>query len=161
MTPERRRQVEELYHAARERTPDERASLLAETDSDLRRAVEERLANPSTFDLASPAPISPYDQTSTAPPDDRRPATVHHPGSLYPGVDIGSYHIEAPLGAGGMGEVYRARDRKLERDVAIKTLPSGVGNDAALLNRFRRLVLMVASVESRVAQADTDADRAE
>ena len=43
---------------------------------------------------------------------------------LSPGAQLGSYEIKAALGAGGMGEVYRARDKKLERDVEIKVLPS-------------------------------------
>ncbi len=43
--------------------------------------------------------------------------------SLEPGTTLGPYVIEAPIGAGGMGEVYKARDTKLDRDVAIKVLP--------------------------------------
>ena len=45
------------------------------------------------------------------------------------GTVLGSYQVVAPLGAGGMGEVYRARDTKLGRDVAIKILPDGFTND--------------------------------
>jgi serine/threonine protein kinase len=54
----------------------------------------------------------------------RRPAAIHyHPMPLEPGSNLGPYEIIAPLGAGGMGEVYRARDPRLNRDVAIKFLP--------------------------------------
>ena len=57
---------------------------------------------------------------------------------LAPGASLGSYEIVAPIGAGGMGEVYRARDRKLNRDVAIKVLPAGFAGDADRVARFRR-----------------------
>src|SRR5262245_57586343 len=58
--------------------------------------------------------------------------------SLSAGTRIGSYEIESRLGAGGMGEVYRARDTKLGRDVAIKILPDGVSGDPERLRRFER-----------------------
>ena len=48
---------------------------------------------------------------------------------LLSGTKLGPYQIEAPLGAGGMGEVYRARDTRLGRDVAIKVLPSHLSSD--------------------------------
>jgi serine/threonine protein kinase len=48
---------------------------------------------------------------------------------LGPGVRLGPYEVVSPLGAGGMGEVYRARDTKLGRDVAIKVLPSSLTDD--------------------------------
>src|SRR5262245_6251976 len=57
---------------------------------------------------------------------------------LSVGTRLGPYVIEAPLGAGGMGEVYRARDGTLNRDVAIKVLPEHVADDPDLLARFRR-----------------------
>ena len=57
---------------------------------------------------------------------------------LEPGTSIGSYQIVAPLGAGGMGEVYRARDPKLEREVAIKVLPEGFADNEERLARFER-----------------------
>ena len=57
---------------------------------------------------------------------------------LTPGDHLGPYEILSPLGAGGMGEVYRARDTKLNRDVAIKVLPAGLANDADYLARFQR-----------------------
>ena len=58
--------------------------------------------------------------------------------SLAPGTRVGVYEIQALLGAGGMGEVYRARDPKLDRDVAIKVLPAAVSQDAERLTRFER-----------------------
>ena len=58
--------------------------------------------------------------------------------SLPPGTRIGVYEISVPLGAGGMGEVYRARDSKLNRDVAIKVLPEAFAADGERLARFTR-----------------------
>jgi TolB-like protein/Flp pilus assembly protein TadD len=58
--------------------------------------------------------------------------------ALSPGSRLGPYEVVAPLGAGGMGEVYRARDRRLERDVAIKVLPESVARDPDRLARFER-----------------------
>src|SRR5256885_11202585 len=58
--------------------------------------------------------------------------------ALTPGTRLGPYEIIAPLGAGGMGEVYRARDSKLGRDVAIKVLPPAFAEDAARMARFER-----------------------
>ncbi|MBI3048690.1 MAG: serine/threonine protein kinase [Acidobacteria bacterium] len=58
--------------------------------------------------------------------------------SLTPGVRIGAYEILALIGAGGMGEVYRARDTRLQRDVAIKVLPAAVAADPERLHRFEQ-----------------------
>src|SRR5689334_20369444 len=60
------------------------------------------------------------------------------PMPLTPGTRLGSYAILAPIGAGGMGEVYRARDTKLDRDVAIKVLPAALAQHPDRLARFDR-----------------------
>jgi len=66
--------------------------------------------------------------------------------SLAIGTRLGPYAISAKLGAGGMGEVYRARDTKLNREVAIKVLPAGVAQDAERLARFKREAQLLASL---------------
>ena len=57
---------------------------------------------------------------------------------LEPGTRLGPYQITSPLGAGGMGEVYRARDTRLDRDVALKVLPEAFTADPDLKHRFER-----------------------
>lgn len=66
--------------------------------------------------------------------------------TLAAGARLGPYEIVAPLGAGGMGEVYRARDRRLERDVAIKVLPDRLAADPGALARFEREAKAVAAL---------------
>src|ERR1700731_1519858 len=58
--------------------------------------------------------------------------------ALTSGTKLGPYEIQSPLGAGGMGEVYRARDSRLNRDVAIKVLPAQFSRDPDRLSRFRQ-----------------------
>ncbi|MGB6198463.1 MAG: protein kinase [Candidatus Acidiferrales bacterium] len=65
---------------------------------------------------------------------------------LMPGTKLGPYEIVAPVGAGGMGEVYRARDTRLGRDVAIKVLPETFARDIERLSRFQREAKMLASL---------------
>jgi eukaryotic-like serine/threonine-protein kinase len=62
------------------------------------------------------------------------------------GQQLGSYEITALLGKGGMGEVYRARDLKLKRDVAIKILPDEFSHDADRVSRFQREAEVLASL---------------
>src|SRR5579863_1296879 len=66
--------------------------------------------------------------------------------ALAPGTRLGSYEVVAQIGAGGMGEVYRAHDTKLGRDVAIKVLPEAFAHDADRLSRFQREAKMLASL---------------
>ena len=66
--------------------------------------------------------------------------------TLAAGTRLGPYEIISPLGAGGMGEVYRARDLKLNRDVAVKVLPESVAADSERLARFRREAQVLASL---------------
>src|SRR5882757_3358797 len=65
---------------------------------------------------------------------------------LTPGTRLGPFEIVAPIGEGGMGEVYRARDTKLNRDVALKVLPESFANDSDRLARFQREAQVLASL---------------
>jgi serine/threonine protein kinase/Tol biopolymer transport system component len=110
MNPERWQQVSELYHAAVERQPGDRAELLSQADPELRREVESLLAEHGDGILNRPAI-----ELAANLPDD---STVTQ---LKAGAMLGPYRIEAPIGAGGMGEVFRALDTRLGRKVALKT----------------------------------------
>jgi eukaryotic-like serine/threonine-protein kinase len=67
--------------------------------------------------------------------------------ALTAGTKLGAYEIQSPLGAGGMGEVYRATDTKLGRDVALKVLPAEMAHDAERLGRFRREAKVLAQLD--------------
>ena len=79
---------------------------------------------------------------------------------LAPGTRLGPYEILAPVGAGGMGEVYRARDSRLERDVAIKVLPEHLSQDPQALARFLRETKTLAALShpNLLAIFDTGAE---
>jgi eukaryotic-like serine/threonine-protein kinase len=65
---------------------------------------------------------------------------------LAPGVRLGPYEVLSAIGAGGMGEVWRARDSRLERDVAIKVLPASFAGNASLRSRFEREAKAISSL---------------
>jgi serine/threonine protein kinase/Tol biopolymer transport system component len=137
VTPERLRQIESLFHEARERTPAERDAYLARACADdpaLRREVESLLAQPP--DGMIDAPVGVLVGELVAPPAPR----------LAPGSSVGSYRIERLIGVGGMGEVYRARDTTLSRDVALKILPQHFTADPDRLARFEREARVLAAL---------------
>jgi serine/threonine protein kinase len=116
MTPERWAQVEALYHAARIRPSGERVTFLADhcrDDEPLRREVESLLDEPVSDDgfLVPPASVAALLPVGIVP-------------AAMSGRSLGKYQLQALLGAGGMGEVYRAHDNTLGREVAIKVLPA-------------------------------------
>ena len=115
MSSERWHQIEDLYHAALERDPGRRAGFLAEACRD-----DEELRREVESLLAQ----------------DGVPA---------PGTQVGAYRIEATLGQGGMGVVYRALDTKLNRRVAVKFLSNEIA-DATARRRFQREAQMASSL---------------
>jgi serine/threonine protein kinase len=81
-----------------------------------------------------------------------RPAAYILPSLvLTPGIRLGVYDITAQIGAGGMGQVFRATDTKLKRQVAIKILPPSVAADSARLARFQREAEVLASLNPNIA----------
>ena len=135
MSPDRHDRVSELYHAASAHPPEKRDAFLTEAcgeDVALRAEVESLLR----YDGAA----APFLETPAAAL--AAPAGTH----AEPSPALGPYTIVAPLGAGGMGEVYRARDTKLGRDVAIKILPSHFTSDPERRSRFAREARLLATL---------------
>jgi serine/threonine protein kinase/Tol biopolymer transport system component len=137
MATDRWRTIERLYHAALERPAEERAAFLAEAckDETLRREVLALLEQPSMPEFLGGPAIA----IAAAMVDE-----VHV--SQWIGRRIGVYHLQTLLGKGGMGEVYRARDTRLGRDVAIKVLPRAFTADPDRLARFEREARVLASL---------------
>jgi serine/threonine protein kinase/Tol biopolymer transport system component len=137
VTPERLREIERLFHDAREQPPAGRDVFLARACADdpaLRREVESLLAQPSAGLIDAPVAAL-VAQLASAPPP-----------RLAPGASVGPYRIERLLDVGGMGEVYRARDARLDRDVAIKILPQVFTNHPERLARFEREARLLAAL---------------
>jgi serine/threonine protein kinase/Tol biopolymer transport system component len=137
MNPDRWRQVADVYEVALEREPAARAAFLSEAcraDPDLRREVESLLAHEHTSLVVD------RDMLAVAA------VVLEGVSRLEPGTSVGPYRIEALIGAGGMGEVYRARDTKLDRDVALKVLPESLTHDLDRLTRFSREAHVLASL---------------
>jgi Tol biopolymer transport system component len=133
MTSERWQRIETLYHAALARPAGERPAYLHEAcagDEGLRLEVESLLAQSASDPnfLGTPA------------------AVIAARTVLHVGESVGPYQIVGALGAGGMGEVYRARDRKLNRDVALKVLPAAFAVQVDRLARFKREAHVLASL---------------
>ena len=138
MTPERWQEIERLYHAALERKVDQRAEFLADAcraDGELRREVESLVAYQSRAKDFIETPAAKGHVSPVASVFRRHELFV--PGR-FAGRLFGSYQLEALIAAGGMGEVYRAVDTRLNRTVAIKTLPEHLSNDPARRERFKR-----------------------
>jgi Tol biopolymer transport system component len=136
---ERRRRIEELCDAALKRDAHDRAAFVAEAcadDAALRQEVESLLAHAQAADGFLVTPMGEVAAHILA--DEPR-------GSLE-GRQIGSYQIHALLGAGGMGQVYRARDTKLGRDVAVKVVADAFLSSPERLARFEREAQVLATL---------------
>ena len=137
--PERWRRVQDLCHAALERDAPHRDGFLAAAcagDDELRREVESFLVHAGGVDE--------FLDASTM--QGVAHAIVMDSHSSLIGCQVGAYEVVAHIGAGGMGEVYRARDTKLQRDVALKVLPDLFVNDPERLARFQHEALVLASL---------------
>ena len=139
MEPRRWQQIERFYHAALTRPVEERAAFLEGAcagDESLRRDVEALLDMPPTVEGESATPTI-VSATRIA----SEPETL-----VVSGMQLGVYHLRERIGAGGLGEVYRAQDTRLGRQVAIKILPLAVADDPARRARFEREAQLLASL---------------
>src|SRR5262249_31164477 len=137
MADDRWQRVADLYQSAQDRAPEERLAFVRQAsggDSGLRREVESLLAQDPTS-VAIDQPIGAAAHSLLA-----------DNAGVQPGSFVRPYPIDGLLGAGGMGEVYRARDMKLNRDVAIKILPPAFASDPDRLARFKREAQVLASL---------------
>src|SRR5215831_4171756 len=137
MEPDRWKQIESLCHRALDLDPNERAKFLdtaCENDPQLRREVEDLLKHAGCSDLLA----RPTEELANLVKD-----LVSH--TLVIGTRVAGYSIDAVLGAGGMGQVYRARDTKLNRSVAIKFLSRPFGDDSAR-RRFEQEARMASAL---------------
>jgi serine/threonine-protein kinase len=144
---ERWRRLEEVCQAALERPAGERSAFLAEAcgpDEDLHREAASLLARDRRADGFLEAPLGAIAANAITSSPDGTPRSDDERDFI--GRRIGAYEIRARLGAGGMGEVYRAHDHTLGRDVAIKVLPAAVSTDAERLARFEREARLLASL---------------
>ena len=157
MGPERWRQIEQLYHDARERGTAQQPGFLDQAcvgDEELRREVESLLAQDEegvgflearAMDLAAKElareSSSPEDRPSEDRPSEHGAVAIKLAGTRF-----GRYELVGLLGAGGMGEVYRAADPHVGREVAIKILPWEMTGDPQALARFHREARMIAAL---------------
>jgi serine/threonine-protein kinase len=139
MTPERWHQIDALVDAALARPPDERAAFLAQacvSDEALRHEVESLLAASEQAQSFIEAPPEAAAANWLAAERTR----------VMVGRTLGHYQIQAQIGAGGMGEVWRALDTRLDRAVAIKILPEQLAHNSEALRRFEREAKAVAAL---------------
>src|SRR5258706_532713 len=135
MTPERWHQIEQIYNAAMEHAANERTLFLDQAcagDNALRHEIVSLIAADKQAADFLDAPMLEADTKLLALGQTSSPAQ-----SLV-GLQIGHYQILSQLGAGGMGEVFLARDSRLDRKVAIKMLPAEFTRDAGRLRRFEQ-----------------------
>lgn len=133
MNPERWKQIDELFSAALEIDQDKRAAFLDQAcagDDDLRKELETLLAS----DEKEQSRIQAYPMQMAAELL-AKPLIV-----LSPGKSIGPYKILSLIGSGGMGDVYRANDPRIGREVAVKVLPPHFSNDSDRMRRFQQEV---------------------